>query len=105
MLRVVPVRETARSRIPAVVHVDGSCRVQTVSHAENPGFYKLIRAFESITGVPVVLNTSFNVAGKPIVETPKNAIECFRDTEIDVLALGPVLIGKRPLREYQVARD
>lgn len=105
MLRVVPVREAMRSRIPAVVHVDGSCRVQTVSHAENPEFYKVIRAFGAITGVPVVLNTSFNIAGKPIVETPKNAIECFRDTEIDVLALGNILIGKRPLNEYKLARD
>jgi carbamoyltransferase len=104
MLRVVPVREDVRSRIPAVVHVDGSCRVQTVSNNENPGFYKLIREFEALTGVPVILNTSFNVAGKPIVETPKNAVDCFINTEIDVLALGPVLVSKRPLSEYRTPR-
>jgi carbamoyltransferase len=104
MLRVVPVREDVRSRIPAVVHVDGSCRVQTVSNNENPGFYKVIREFEALTGVPVILNTSFNVAGKPIVETPKNAVECFSNTEIDVLALGPVLVSKRPLDEYRTPR-
>jgi carbamoyltransferase len=104
MLRVVPVRENVRERIPAVVHVDGSCRVQTVAKLENPGFYDLIQSFASRTGVPVILNTSFNVAGKPIVETPKNAIECFRETEIDMLALGPLLLTKRPLAEYQTVR-
>jgi carbamoyltransferase len=104
MLRVVPVREEVRSLIPAVIHVDGSCRVQTVANHENPGFYKVIQAFAAVTGVPVILNTSFNVAGKPIVETPSNAIECFKDTEIDVLALGPVLVSKRPLIEYRTAR-
>jgi carbamoyltransferase len=104
MLRVVPVRDGARSLIPAVVHVDGSCRVQTVSPSDNPGFYSVIRAFDSLTGVPVVLNTSFNVAGRPIVETPENAIDCFKDTAIDVLALGPVLVSKRSLSEYQSPR-
>jgi carbamoyltransferase len=75
-----------------------------VSNNENPGFYKLIREFEALTGVPVILNTSFNVAGKPIVETPKNAVDCFINTEIDVLALGPVLVSKRPLSEYRTPR-
>jgi carbamoyltransferase len=100
MLRVVPVRAGKRDRIPAVVHVDGSCRVQTVSETDNPGFYRLIQEFAAITGVPVVLNTSFNVAGKPIVETPRGAVECFASTEIAILALGPYLISKRPLSEY-----
>ncbi len=100
MLRVVAVRPEMKERIPAVVHVDGSCRVQTVAKGENPGLYRLLRAFASLTGVPVILNTSFNIAGKPIVETPQDAVECFRATEIDVLALGGVLLSKRPLPEY-----
>lgn len=100
MLRVVPVRAEMRERIPAVVHVDGSCRVQTVSEADNPGFHHVIREFDALTGVPVVLNTSFNLAGKPIVETPRDALECFAATEIDVLALGPLIVSKRPLDEY-----
>ena len=105
MLRVVPVRETVRERIPAVVHVDGSCRVQTVSRDDNPGFYKVIQAFQSLTRVPVVLNTSFNIAGNPIVETPSDAVECFASTDIDVLLLGPFLLSKLPLKEYELPRD
>jgi carbamoyltransferase len=100
MLRVVPARAGVEERIPAVVHVDGSCRVQTVAEADNPEFYKVIREFASLTGVPVVLNTSFNVAGKPIVESPSDAVACFTSTDIDVLAMGPFLISKRPLSEY-----
>ena len=105
MLRVVPARSTARERIPAVVHVDGSCRVQTVSRDDNPGFYNVIQAFQSLTGVPVVLNTSFNTAGNPIVETPSDAVECFTSTDIDALLLGPFLLSKRPLQEYDVPRE
>jgi carbamoyltransferase len=106
MLRVVPVRAGVEDRIPAVVHVDGSCRVQTVTESDNPGFYSVIREFASLTGVPVVLNTSFNVAGKPIVESPSNAVACFTETDIDVLAMGPFLMSKRPLGEYLThARD
>jgi carbamoyltransferase len=97
MLRVVQVRPDRRGDVAATVHVDGSCRVQTVAPGENPGFHQLLRAFKAITGVPVVLNTSFNIAGKPIVETPRDAIECFAGTDIDVLALGPVLLSKRAL--------
>jgi carbamoyltransferase len=97
MLRVVQVRPERQEQVAATVHVDGSCRVQTVNARENPGFHSLLRAFRARTGVPVVLNTSFNIAGKPIVETPRDAINCFAATEIDVLALGPVLLAKRPL--------
>jgi carbamoyltransferase len=96
MLRVVQVRPERRDQVAATVHVDGSCRVQTVGAAENPGFHELLRAFKALSGVPVVLNTSFNIAGKPIVETPRDAVECFAGTDIDVLALGPVLLSKRP---------
>jgi len=104
MLRVVGVRPECRDRIAAAVHVDGTGRVQTVAASDNAGFYDVIRAFKALTGVPVVLNTSFNVAGKPIVETPRDAVECFAGTDIDVLALGPFLVTKRPLDAYRVAR-
>jgi carbamoyltransferase len=79
--------------------------VQTVSSAENPKFYNLLRAFESLTHIPLVLNTSFNVAGKPIVETPAAALHCFATTEIDVLALDPLLISKAPIDAYRIDRS
>ena len=101
MLRVVGVRPECRNRIAATVHVDGTGRVQTVAASDNPGFYDVIRAFKALTGVPVVLNTSFNIAGKPIVETPRDAVECFTGTDIDVLALGPFLVTKGPLAAYR----
>jgi len=101
MLRVVGVRPECRHRIAATVHIDGTGRVQTVAASDNPGFYDVIRAFKSLTGVPVVLNTSFNIASKPIVETPRDAVECFNGTDIDVLALGPFLVTKAPLAAYR----
>jgi carbamoyltransferase len=104
MLRVVGVRPECRDRIAATVHVDGTGRVQTVAASDNAGFYDVIRAFKALTGVPVILNTSFNIAGKPIVETPRDAVECFAGTDIDVLALGPFLVSKRPLEAYREAR-
>jgi carbamoyltransferase len=104
MLRVVGVRSERRDRIAATVHVDGSCRVQTVGRNDNPGFYEILQAFKGLTGIPVVLNTSFNIAGKPIVETPRDAVDCFAGTDIDLLAMGPLIISKRPLEEYRVIR-
>jgi carbamoyltransferase len=104
MLRVVPVRPERRDDIAATVHVDGSCRVQTVSRKDNPGFYDVIRAYKALTGIPVVLNTSFNIAGKPIVETPRDAVECFAGTDIDVLVLGDIIVSKRPLSAYREPR-
>jgi carbamoyltransferase len=100
MLRVVPVRAEVLGRVPAIAHVDKTARVQTLSHDENPFCYRLINAFYELTGVPMLLNTSFNVAGKPIVETPANAVACFASTKIDVLALGPFIISKLPIEEY-----
>ena len=88
MLRVVPVVDP---RIPAVTHVDGTARVQTVRRDQNPRFYQLIQAFGRRTGVPVLLNTSFNVRGQPIVETPHEALDTFRSTDIDVLVIGNTL--------------
>ncbi|MDF1797411.1 MAG: carbamoyltransferase C-terminal domain-containing protein [Coxiellaceae bacterium] len=95
MLLVASVKENAKKLIPAVTHIDGSARVQMVSKLLNPDFYKVIQAFEAITGVAVVLNTSFNDANEPIVETPDDAIRCFLNTEIDVLFINKILITKK----------
>jgi len=83
-----------RSDIPAVTHIDYSARVQTVSEETNPDYYALIKAFESLTGCPVVVNTSFNVRGEPIVCTPADAFRCFMRTHIDYLVLGSFLLTK-----------
>ncbi len=84
----------ARNIIPAVVHVDGTARLQTVSRETNPRFYKLIEAFDQLTGVPVVVNTSFNIRGEPIVCTPEDAIACYLGTGMDALAIGDFLLQK-----------
>jgi carbamoyltransferase len=92
---VVPATELGREQTPAVVHFDGSARIQTVERADNASFWKLIEAFRRRTGVPVVLNTSFNVRGEPIVCTPEDAVRCFLSTNIDLLALENYLLIKR----------
>jgi carbamoyltransferase len=79
--------------IPAVTHVDGSGRLQTVSRASNPIYWALIRAFEQRTGVPVVLNTSFN-ENEPIVHRPEEALDCFLRTRMDAIVLGRSLVTK-----------
>ncbi|MFH1759314.1 MAG: carbamoyltransferase C-terminal domain-containing protein [Patescibacteria group bacterium] len=94
MLLVVPVREDVRSKIPAVTHIDGTCRVQTVTKQDNDIYYDLINEFYRLTGIPLVLNTSFNLAGEPIVETPADAIKCFLSTQMDYLAIGDFLVSK-----------
>jgi carbamoyltransferase len=83
-----------RSDIPAVTHVDYSARVQTVHEDTNPGYYRLIKAFEARTGCPVIVNTSFNVRGEPIVGSPRDAYRCFMRTEMDVLVLGNAVLHK-----------
>lgn len=83
-----------RSTIPAVTHVDYSARVQTVHRETNPLFYDLISRFKARTGCPVLLNTSFNVRGEPIVCSPDNAFRCFMGTEIDSLAIGNCYLEK-----------
>ena len=80
--------------MPAVVHVDGTVRVQTVDAATAPRYHALLRAFERKTAVPVVLNTSFNVKGEAIVCTPRDAIRCFAATGLDALAIGAFLVEK-----------
>ncbi|MBV1857459.1 MAG: hypothetical protein KUG77_03540 [Nannocystaceae bacterium] len=88
MLRVLRVREDWRERIPAVTHIDGTARVQTVARQACPLYHRLIEAFNEHTGVPVVLNTSFNLRGMPIVESPWDALRCFLSTDMDALYLG-----------------
>jgi len=83
-----------RSELPAITHVDYSARVQTVNANSNPHFYALLRAFDELTGCGVLINTSFNVRGEPIVCTPEDAYRCFMRTEMDYLVLGPFLLAK-----------
>jgi carbamoyltransferase len=83
-----------RSAIPAVTHVDYSARVQTVHKDTNSRYYHLIKRFKEITGCPVLVNTSFNVRGEPIVCTPEDAFRCFMGTELDVLVVGNALLRK-----------
>lgn len=94
MILAYPFREDYREVFPAVVHVDGSVRPQTVSRSANPTYWKMIHAFGERTGHPVVLNTSFNVRGEPIVNTPLDALRCFFSTGMDALAIGSFLLRK-----------
>jgi carbamoyltransferase len=94
-----------RSDIPAVTHVDYSARVQTVSQDHNRDYYDLIREFERQTGCPVLVNTSFNVRGEPIVCTPRDAHRCFMRTHIDYLVLGPYLLEKSKQPEWKETED
>ena len=93
-----------RSEIPAVTHVDHSARIQTVHQETNPRFHRLIRAFEARTGCPVLVNTSFNVRGEPLVCTPEDAFRCFMGSGIDVLAAGDCLLRKED-QDPALARD
>jgi len=99
MLIAKAVRSEWRDRIPAIVHVDGTARVQTVSQDTNAVLYRLLKEFEALTGVPVLINTSFNVKGEPIVETPADAVVCFLTTGIDNLVLHDTLISKNALHK------
>jgi carbamoyltransferase len=93
MLHVYKIRPEWRERLVAVNHVDNTGRLQTVARDENPLYYDLIRAFERRTGIPIVLNTSFN-ENEPIVCRPEEAIDCYRRTRMDVLAIGPFVCKK-----------
>jgi carbamoyltransferase len=94
MLFVYAVRGDKAERIPAVRHVDGTARVQTVNRAQNPRYYETIRAFGERTGVPILINTSFNTRGEPIVCTPRDALESFWTTPLDALAIGRFIVEK-----------
>jgi carbamoyltransferase len=94
MLFVHVVGREWRERIPAVVHVDGTARVQTVDAEAEPLVSRMLDAFERRTGLPVVVNTSFNTAGRPMVDHPRDALECFGSTPIDLLAIGPFVLRR-----------
>jgi carbamoyltransferase len=94
MLKVCPVKPQMRGLLPAITHVDGSARLHTVSKAYNPLLHDLLEKFSAITGVPVLLNTSFNIQGEPIIESPEDAIRCLYSTGLDALAIGNYLITK-----------
>jgi len=104
----VPIRERVnqkRSDIPAITHVDYSARVQTVSPETNPRYYKLLKTFEKLTGYGIIINTSFNVRGEPIVCTPEDAYRCFMRTEMDYLVLGSYILDKKQQPEWKEEKD
>jgi carbamoyltransferase len=94
MLFVYDVRPEQAGRIPSACHSDGSARVQTVAADANPAFHRLLTLFGERTGVPVVINTSFNVRGEPIVCTPKDSIDAFHSTPLDALVIGSFVLRK-----------
>jgi carbamoyltransferase len=95
MLYVVPVRECKQSSLPAITHVDGTGRLQTVFRQTNPRYYGLIERFAQATGMPAVLNTSFNLKGEPVVNTPANAFNTYTKSEMDMLVLGNFVVEKQ----------
>jgi len=99
MLIAKPVRPEWRDKIPAIVHVDGTARIQTVREATNPMLYRLLREFDALTGVPVLVNTSFNIKGEPIVETPGDAVNCFLNTGIDNLVMHDTVVSKAAMHK------
>lgn len=100
MLLVCPVKKEYADKLPAITHVDGSARIQTVYKKTNPRYHKLIQAFGKKTGIYVLLNTSFNLKGEPIVNTPANAFNTFMKSEMDVLVLGNCVVEKSKLTGY-----
>jgi carbamoyltransferase len=96
MLRVVPVRPEQRPRVPGITHVDGTTRPQTLTSEQAPSLHRLLSIFYDRTGVPMLLNTSLNVMGEPLVETPAEALACCRSTSVDWLVLGEQLISTSP---------
>jgi carbamoyltransferase len=94
MLLAAYVKEGKGNLVPAITHVDNTARVQTVTRDINQPYYDLIKSFEKLTGIPMILETSFNVAGEPIVETPEDAVRCFLSTDIDVLCIGRFFLSK-----------
>jgi carbamoyltransferase len=90
-----------RSELPSITHIDFSARIQTVHSDTNPRYYKMIEEFKKLTGMGVVVNTSFNVRGEPIVMTPNDAYRCFMRTEMDYLVVGNFLFSKKDQPEWQ----
>lgn len=102
MLFVYNVKPEKADKIPAVRHVDGTARIQTVNRNQHPEYYDLLKAFKNITGVPVLVNTSFNTLGKPIVCSPRDAVECFWTSPFDALVIGSFLLEKVKSVKYGV---
>jgi len=98
MTETYAVRDEKKHLIPAVTHIDGTARIQTVSRTENPRYWSLLKHFDDLTGIPLVLNTSFNVKGQPIVNTPDEAVETFLKTDIDALFCGSFVALKSDIR-------
>ena len=98
---MIPVINRSRSDLPAITHVDYSARVQTVDSRDKPDFYNILKAFEDLTGCGVVVNTSFNVRGEPIVCSPKEAYQCFMRTEIDLLVIEGCLLWKNQQPKFE----
>jgi carbamoyltransferase len=94
-----------KRQVPAVTHVDGSARIQTVSKEHCPLYHQLLSAFEAKTGCPLVINTSFNVRGEPVVCTPEDALKCFIRTHMDVLVMGPFVLLKEEQGEFLGMED
>jgi carbamoyltransferase len=99
MLFIYDVKPEKADLIPAVRHVDGTARIQTVNRDQHPHYYDLLKAFKAKTGVPVLVNTSFNTLGKPIVCSPRDAVECFWTSPFDALIIGSYLIEKKNEQE------
>ena len=99
MLIAKPVRKEWRDKIPAIVHVDGTARIQTVREETNPMLYRLLKEFDALTGVPVLINTSFNIKGEPIVETPRDAVACFLTTGVDNLIMHDTVVSKTAMHK------
>ena len=94
MLFVYDMLPDKAEKIPAVRHVDGTARIQTINRSQNAPYYDLLNAFKQKTGVPVLVNTSFNTRGEPIVCSPRDAIECFWTSPLDALVIGPFILEK-----------
>src|SRR6185436_15247716 len=103
MVFVVNVKEEYRELLGAITHVDGTARIQTVSRRDNERFWKLIRAFGDRTGVPIVLNTSFNNFAEPIVNTPRDAVACYLTTGLHLLAIEDYIIKKKSVDKSRYA--
>ena len=99
MLFVYDVLPDKAERIPAVRHVDGTARIQTINRQQHALYYDLLRAFQARTGVPVLVNTSFNTRGEPIVCTPRDAVECFWTSPLDALVIGSFILEKPQVSE------
>jgi carbamoyltransferase len=94
MLFVHDVAPEWHDRLRAVTHVDGTARIQTVDEADDPLTAKMLTSFDEITGIPVVVNTSLNTAGRPMVDSPRDALELFGSAPVDALAIGPYLVRR-----------